>query len=162
MPPNQISMGCCTGRGRTRAPSYRKNSPSWSTASSVQNRRRRGSASSKRVARSVRSTPKACCSPGSTWPSPNAGSRRPDDSRSRLASSLASSIGLRPGSTITLVPSLSFVVRAAANDRATTGSGQSSVIFSDSHSESNRRASRASTSAPNRSASFVIVRVPSP
>ena len=63
---------------------------------------------------------------------------------------------------MTLVPNLSFVVRAAANAMATTGSGHESVIFSDSHSESNRRASRVSTRAENRSASLVTDRVPSP
>ena len=44
-------------------------------------------------------------------PRPKAGRRRPADSRSRLASSLASTTGLRPGSTRTLVPNFSFWVR---------------------------------------------------
>ena len=70
-------------------------------------------------------------------------------STSRLASSLASSAGFRPGSTCTLVPSLSFSVRPAATASPTIGSGASAVIRSDSHSESNRSASSASTIALN-------------
>ena len=49
---------------------------------------------------------------GSATPSPNAGSTRPCDSRSSVASSLASTTGLRPGSTITLMPN--FSLRGAA------------------------------------------------
>ena len=123
--------------------------PAWSTASSVQKRRRRGSASSNHGARSRRSMPKACCSAGWAMPSPNAGRKRPSQSTSRLASSLASSAGLRPGSTCTLVPSLSRSVRPAATASPTIGSGASAVIRSDSQSESNRSDSSASTIAVN-------------
>ena len=53
-----------------------------------------------------------------------------------MAHSLATSAGLRPGSTDTLVPSLIFFVRAAANVSASTGSGAGPLMRSDSHSES--------------------------
>ena len=76
------------------------------------------------------------------------GSSRPPDSRSRVASSLASSTGLRPGSTSTLVPNFSFVVRPAATASATSGSGASPVMRSLSHSESNRSRSSSSTNGP--------------
>src|SRR5437588_863228 len=84
-------------------------------------RRTSGSASSNQAARSSRRTPKACCSCGSATPRPKAGSRRPPESTSRLASSLASTAGLRPGSTSTLVPSLRRPVRPAATASPTTG-----------------------------------------
>ena len=52
----------------------------------------------------------------SATPSPNAGSSRPLDITASVAISLASTIGLRPGSTSTLMPNLSRVVRPAAYD----------------------------------------------
>ena len=70
-----------------------------------------------------RSTPNAWCSPGSGAPSPNAGSSRPWLSRSRVASSLASSIGLRPGTTSTENPNLILVVSPAATPRPDDGIG---------------------------------------
>ena len=67
------------------------------------------------------------------------------ESRSRVASSLASTTGLRPGSTITLMPNFSFVVRPAANAIATSGSGASPPMRSLSHRLSNRSRSSVST-----------------
>ena len=78
-----------------------------------------------------------------------------------MASSLASSIGLRPGSTSTEKPSLILRVRPAATPRATIGSGQSPVTRSESQSESNRAASSPVTRAAKRSGSL-DARVPSP
>ena len=78
-----------------------------------------------------------------------------------MASSLASSIGLRPGTTSTENPNLILVVSPAATPSPTIGSGQSPVTRSDSHSESKRRASSPVTSAANRSGSL-DARVPSP
>ena len=66
----------------------------------------------------ARATPNACCSTGWAMPRPNAGSARPPESTSRVAHSFATRAGLRPGRTETLVPSLIFCVRAAANGRA--------------------------------------------
>ena len=63
---------------------------------------------------------------------------------------------------MTLVPNFSLVVRAAAKDIATTGSGHESVIFSDNHSESNRSDSSESTRAAKRAESLVTDRVPNP
>ncbi len=74
---------------------------------------------------------------GWTCPSPNAGSSRPPDIVARLASALASRIGLRPGSTITLIPNFRFVVRPAPYAIATIGSGASPVIRSETHKLSN-------------------------
>ncbi len=113
------------------------------------------------AARSLRSTPNACCSNGSTAPSPNAGSSRPPDSVARVANSLASTIGLRPGSTITDIPNLRFVVRPAPNAIATSGSGASALIRSDSHSESKSSRSSSSTTTANVSP-LRVVRVPRP
>ena len=76
-----------------------------------------GSASSNHGARSLaRDAERLLLGAGLATPSPNAGSSRPPESTSRLASSLASSAGLRPGSTCTLVPSLSLR-RAPGRDR---------------------------------------------
>jgi hypothetical protein len=72
------------------------------------------SASSNHAARSPRAMPNAWCSMPSATPSPNAGSRRPPDMIASVAISLASTTGLRPGSTSTLMPNLSRVVRPAA------------------------------------------------
>ena len=119
------------------------------------------SISSKIAARSDRSTPKACCSTGSTAPSPNAGSRRPPDMVASVASSLASTTGLRPGRTITDIPNFSFVVRPAPYAIATSGSGASPLIRSDNHSESKSSRSSSSTTAPN-DPSLRLVRVPRP
>ena len=49
---------------------------------------------------------------------------------------LASSTGLRPGSTITLAPTFSLRVRAAAQVMATMGSRVGELARSDTHSES--------------------------
>ncbi len=162
VPPSHTSIGCWTGRGRRVTPSTRKCSPSWWTSSSVHSRRISPRASSNRPARAPRSTPNARCSAGTGAPSPTAGSRRPPDSRSRLASSLATTTGLRPGSTRTLVPSLSRRVRPAATASAISGSGPGPVSRSLSHSESKPLASSASTKPGKRSASPVSVCVPSP
>ena len=62
---------------------------------------------------------------------------------------LANSTGLRPGSTITLGPNLSRVVRAAAKVMATTGSSDGPPARSATHSESNPSRSRPSTIAPS-------------
>ena len=71
-------------------------------------------------------------------PSPNAGSTRPPDSTSSVAHDFASNAGLRPGSTCTLVPSLSRALRPAATARPITGSGDGAPTRSESQSESNR------------------------
>src|SRR5690606_26323503 len=117
---------------------------------------------SKSPARARRSTPKARCSAGTGAPRPTAGSRRPPDRRSRLASSLATTTGLRPGRTSTLVPSFNRRVRPAATARPTNGSGAGPARRSLSHSESKPRRSSRSTSAETRSASPAGVCVPSP
>ena len=99
----------------------------------------------------------------SATPRPNAGSNRPPDMIDSVAISLASTIGLRPGSTSTLMPNFSRVVRPAANDIATTGSGASPVIRSDSHRLSKRSRSTMSTTWPNSGpCSFVRTPRPSP
>src|SRR5262245_31998756 len=127
---------------------YWNHVPSWSTLSSDHSRRRSGSASSKIGARSRRATPNACCSTGCAMPRPNAGRARPPDSTSSVAHSLATSAGLRPGSTATLAPSLIFFVTAAAYVSPRTGSGAGPLMRSDSQSESNPCDSRPAASAP--------------
>ena len=119
------------------------------------------SASSNQRARSPRSTPNAWCSRASATPRPNAGSSRPPDITASVASSLASTTGLRPGSTSTLMPNFRCVVRPAAYDIATTGSGASPPIRSDSHRLSKPSRSSESTTSPN-SGPCSRVRVPSP
>ncbi len=151
MPPSQTSSGVWIGRGRMVTSSILKRLPSCDTWSSDQSRFISGSASLNQPPRSVRSTPNAWCSAELATPSPKAGSRRPLDSRSRLASDLASTTGLRPGSTITDMPTFSLVVLATANAIPTSGSGQSPVIRSDSHRESKPSRSSPSTSSTNRS-----------
>src|SRR5690606_12936795 len=79
-----------------------------------------------------------------------------------MASSLATTTGLRPGRTSTLVPSFNRRVRPAATARPTNGSGAGPVRRSLSHSESKPRRSSPSTTAGNRSASPAGVCVPSP
>ena len=91
-----------SGSARRRARRRRRTSTPRITASASSNQR----------ARSPRSTPNAWCSTGSATPSPNAGSRRPPDITASVASSLASTTGLRPGSTSTLMPN--FEPRRAA------------------------------------------------
>ena len=103
------------------------------------------SASSNHFARSPRSTPNAWCSTPSATPSPNAGSSRPPDITASVASSLASTIGLRPGSTSTLIPNFRRDVRPAAYAIATTGSGASPLIRSDNHRLSKPNRSMVST-----------------
>ena len=78
-----------------------------------------------------------------------------------VASSLASTTGLRPGRTITDIPNFSFVVRPAPYAIATSGSGASPLIRSDNHSESKSSRSSSSTTAPN-DPSLRLVRVPRP
>ena len=78
-----------------------------------------------------------------------------------VASSLASTTGLRPGSTSTLIPNLSRVVRPAAYAMATIGSGACPVIRSESHRLSKWSSSSASTTSPN-SGPCNQVRTPSP
>ena len=95
-------------------------------------------------ARSLRSTPKPECSRGSGAPSPNAGSNRPFDSRSIEAISFATSTGLRPGKTMTLMPNFSFFVRPAAKAMAEPGSGALPLMRSLNQSESNFNRSRSS------------------
>src|SRR5690606_36179602 len=124
-------------------------------------RRMSGSASSKIAARSSRRTPNAWCSTAFAAPSPNAGSTRPPERRSRLANCFATTAGLRPGRTITLIPNLRRVDRAAAAVIATTGSSDSPLRRSDTHSESNPRRSRSSTRRLKRTGAVVRVRTPS-
>src|SRR5690606_21046602 len=70
-----------------------------------------------------------------------------------MASSLATTTGLRPGRTSTLVPSFNRRVRPAATARPTNGSGAGPARRPLSHRESNRRRSRPATSAGDRAAS---------
>ena len=79
-----------------------------------------------------RATPNAWCSAASATPSPKAGSNRPPDITASVASSLASTTGLRPGRTSTLIPNLSLLVRPAPYAIATIGSGASLPMRSDS------------------------------
>ncbi len=65
-----------------------------------------------------------------------------------VASSLASTTGLRPGSTITDMPNFNRSVRPAPYAIATSGSGAGPLMRSDSHSESNPSDSSASTTVP--------------
>jgi hypothetical protein len=76
-----------------------------------------------------------------------AGSVRPPERKSRVAISLAKTVGFRSGKARTLVPNLSFLVRAATKDRATIGSTLSceETIRSLSQRESIPSASQAST-----------------
>ena len=78
-----------------------------------------------------------------------------------MASSLASTTGLRPGSTMTLIPNFNRVVRPAAKAIATSGSGASPPIRSLSHRLSKRNRSSASITVVNPS-SFSRVRTPNP
>ena len=86
------------------------------------------------VARARRRTPAA--RPGARCRARTRGA--PGRPRARRASPTPSrrSAGLRPGSTCTLVPSLIFFVRAAANVRPRTGSGAGPLMRSESQSES--------------------------
>ncbi len=122
-PPSHTSNGSWWGVTLSRTPSRGKHGPSWCTGSPDHSRRMRGSASSTHAARSLRATPKAACSRGSTAPRPTAGWNRPPDSRSRLAISLARTTGFRPGRTSTPVPNRSRRLRPAAMAMAMSGSG---------------------------------------
>ena len=104
-------------------------------------------ASSVRPTRWERREPHASYSRSSSVPRPTAGSERPPDRKSSVATSLASTVGLRRGRASTLVPNLSFWVRAAMNDSAIIGSTfmASETILSLSQSESMPRSSQAST-----------------
>ena len=75
------------------------------------------------------------------------GRSRPPESRSRLASDFASTTGLRPGSTSTLVPSLRRLVLPAATANPMSGSGEVPVSRSDIHNESKPIASSPSTNS---------------
>ncbi|CAB4993293.1 unannotated protein [freshwater metagenome] len=130
--------------------------------SPVQHARINASASSWRRPRSLRSTPNARCSGGSTAPRPTAGRKRPPESASRVAISFARMIGFRPGRTNTEVPSFIRVVRPAAMARAIIGSGVSAPIRSDIHKESNPSDSQRSTIDAKRSGLAAPDRVPRP
>ena len=144
MPPSHISRGCCTGTGDTVTSAKLAASPSWVTVSPAHRRRSRGMTSSMTAERRLEATPMACFSGPTVSPGTNVTSRRPPDSTSRVASSLASRTGLRPGSSM-VVPSLIFWLRPAAHDSPTSGSITGAVSTSDSHSESNPSPSRSST-----------------
>lgn len=80
--------------------------------------------------------PIASISAGRSIPSPPAGSSRPPDMTSIVASSRASRTGLRGGSTSTLVPSFSFSVLAAIAASAGSGAIPPSAAVSLSQIES--------------------------
>ena len=69
-------------------------------------------------------------------PSPPAGSSRPPEITSTVASSRASSTGLRGGSTSTPMPSFSRSVRAATAASIGSGAAPGSAAVSASQSES--------------------------
>ena len=105
-----------------------------------------------RARRSTPATPRAARSVDEPMPGMKASSSRPPVNRSRWASSLPSSRGLRPGTT-TLVPSFNRVVRAEAMASAINGSTAEVNGVSDSHNVSKRRFSKPSTNSANPSAS---------
>ena len=112
-PPSQNSSLRRRGSGVSAMSVSDQKRPRRVTGSPVQSAFRIATDSSSRSARSPRATPSASSSPGAYTPSPPAGSSRPFESTSTLASSRASSSGLRGGITSTFVPSLSRSVRAA-------------------------------------------------
>ena len=97
--------------------------------------------------------PQAWSSVSSSRPRPTASSRRPPDRKSRVASSLARTVGFLSGRASTLVPNFILRVRAATHERATTGSRlrASDTTRSLSHSESMARDSARSTALQNAS-----------
>src|SRR5437867_3550146 len=88
--------------------------------------------------RSLNGTPEASNSRGSSTPTPTAGRRRPPESQSIVAISLAATTGVRYGRTITLGPNLSLLVRAATAARVvmTSGTGAGEERRSESQRES--------------------------
>ena len=88
-------------------------------------------------------------------------SSRPPDSRSRVASCLASRTGLRPGRTM-VVPIFRRGAWPAAYAMAARGSSPGTVRTSDHHKESNPLDSRSSTIWPSSSPDMTDVPVPIP
>ena len=95
LPPIQMGGGVCHGLGKTVTRSSLKNSPWYDTSFSVQRRRMIRIASSVRRPRSLKGTPDASNSRGSSTPTPTAGKSRPRESQSIVAISLAATTGVR-------------------------------------------------------------------
>src|SRR6266567_6638758 len=110
-------------------------------------------ASSVLLPRSLNGTPEASNSRGSSTPTPTAGRRRPRESQSIVAISLAATTGVRYGRTITLGPNLSLLVRAATAARVvmTSGTGAGEERRSESQRESMPLCSRKSQSVQRNS-----------
>jgi hypothetical protein len=138
LPPIQMGGGVCQGLGKTEIRSSLKKWPCQVTSSCVHKSRSTWMASSVRRPRSTNGTPEASNSRGSSTPTPTAGKRRPCDSQSIVAISLAATTGVRYGRTTTLGPNLSRVVRAAmaASVVITSGTGTGEERRSDSQIES--------------------------
>src|SRR5688572_20405482 len=146
-PPNHTSgCGSWTGLGSRVTLVTEKKRPSKVTSVSVQSLTMSSTASSVRAARSLRGIPNNWCSEGNGDPSPKTGMIRPSDNTSRLASSFASRIGLRPGRTRTLVPYFSRFERPIAAPIAARGSSTSPATRSENHRESQPTDSHASMS----------------
>ena len=120
-PPSQNSSLRRFGRGVSRRSVTDQKRPRTVVGSPLQSALISVIDSARRAARSSRGTPIASISLGRSIPRPPAGSSRPPESASIVASSRASRTGLRGGSTSTLVPSFRRSVRAAI--AASAGSG---------------------------------------
>ena len=120
-PPIQIGMCGGSGRMRMSVISASMYFVGKVTGSCVQTARIMAMPSSIRRPRSLNGTPSALNS-ASIQPTPAPRIRRPSESSCSVASSLASGIGWRIGSTSTVVPSRTRLVQAAAQVRESTGS----------------------------------------
>ncbi len=142
LPPSHTSKGSCTGCGDTEMSWKDPAGPSWLTTSPAHRRRSTGRASSIRSPRSALGIPMARRSPPMDNPGTKVSRNRPPESRSSVATALASQTRFRPGNSM-VVPILRPGQAPDTQASPTRGSGPGRDSTSGSHSESNPQSAMA-------------------